>query len=151
MEQVIARLNSHVQDAPHAFRVLSEEEVSRKPGLEKWSPKEILGHLCDSAVNNLGRFVRAQTEQPYRLIGYEQNQWVKTLAYQTRPVEEILQLWVGLNLSIISVMTSMPKDFYQNACELTDGSVVTLQWLMTDYVDHMEHHLGQIWPKGDRQ
>jgi hypothetical protein len=151
MEQVIARLHSQVYDVPHAFRLLSEEEVSRKPGLEKWSPKEILGHLCDSAVNNLGRFVRAQTEQTYRLIGYEQNQWVKALAYQTRPAEEILQLWVGLNLSIISVMTSMPKDFYQNACELADGSVVTLQWLMTDYVDHMEHHLGQIWPKSDRQ
>ena len=31
----------------------SEEILKKKPSPEKWSKKEILGHLIDSAINNL--------------------------------------------------------------------------------------------------
>lgn len=145
MEQVLARLNAHVEEIPQAFREIPQEKASLKTAPEKWSPKEILGHLCDSAVNNLGRFVRAQTEQPFLLTGYQQDQWVKAQAYQTRPVEEIVLLWTCLNQTILRVMTAMPTEAHENVCELPDGSTVTLGWLMADYVEHMDHHLGQIF------
>lgn len=145
MKLVIARLNRHIDEVPQAFRALSAEAAATRPAPGKWSPKEILGHLCDSAVNNLGRFVRAQTEQPYSLIGYQQDEWVKALAYQDRSAEEIVSLWSGLNRSIVTVMSTMPTTAYAHDCILSDGNTVALEWLMTDYVEHMEHHLGQLF------
>ncbi|WP_301171422.1 DinB family protein [Brevibacillus nitrificans] len=147
MENTIAQLHTHLSEVPQAFRALPVGQVTKKAAPEKWSPLEILGHLCDSATNNLGRFIRAQQEQPYRVIPYQQNEWVSLQAYQDRPAEEILQLWVGLNQSILRVMSSMPPANGQNACELPDGTTVTLEWLMSDYVEHLAHHLNQIFPK----
>ena len=46
-----------------------------KPNPDKWSKKEIIGHLIDSATNNLHRFVRCTYEQEFKLI-YAQNEWV---------------------------------------------------------------------------
>lgn len=145
MKQVIARLSRHIDEVPQSFRALSAEAAATRPAPGKWSSKEILGHLCDSAVNNLGRFVRAQTEQPYSLIGYQQDEWVKALAYQDRSAEEIVSLWSGLNRSIVTVMSTMPTTAYAHDCILPDGNKVTLEWLMTDYVEHMEHHLDQLF------
>ena len=38
---------------------LTPDQAAARPGPDKWSPKEIIGHLIDSASNNHGRFVRA--------------------------------------------------------------------------------------------
>src|SRR4030095_2595683 len=49
-----------VETASQQLRLLQETEVSLKPAPGKWSKKEILGHLIDSATNNHQRFVRTQ-------------------------------------------------------------------------------------------
>ncbi|WHX32136.1 DinB family protein [Brevibacillus agri] len=144
MEQQIARMQKHLAEVPDMFRDRGEEETARRPAPGKWSAKEILGHLCDSAINNLARFVRAQTEQPYALIPYQQDEWVKAQAYQARPADEIVQLWSSLNRSVVAVMSAMPPAACEHACILADGTTVSLRWLMEDYVAHMEHHLGQL-------
>lgn len=144
MHHIISKLQHHVMEVPKRFQSLSEEHASKRPAPAKWSKKEILGHLCDSAVNNVGRFVKAQYEQPYKVIGYQQDQWVNRQDYQNRPAAEIVQLWVCLNQSIIRVLSAMPGEKYGHLCELPDGSAVTLQWLANDYLEHMEHHLRQL-------
>jgi hypothetical protein len=98
--------------------------------------------FCDQ---QFGRFVRAQLEQPLRLIPYQQDEWVRAQGYQERSAEETVQLWTCLNQSIWFVMTTMPAACRLHTCELADGTTVTLEWLMTDYVEHLEHHLKQIF------
>lgn len=144
MENTIARLQKHLQEVPQAFRAIPADQTTKSPAPEKWSPQEILGHLCDSAINNLGRFIRAQTEQPFHIVPYKQNEWVSLQAYQKRPAVEILHLWIGLNQSVLHVMQAMPPDKGKHLCEMPDGTIFTLEWLMTDYVDHLEHHLRQM-------
>lgn len=146
MEHAIARLEQHLREVPQAFFAIPAELVTSKPAPGKWSRLEILGHLCDSAINNLGRFIRAQSEQPHRLLPYRQDEWVSVQAYQERSKEEIVALWSGLNQSILRVVQGMPAAARQISCELPDGTAVTLEWLVTDYVEHLEHHLRQIFP-----
>ena len=43
---------------------------------DKWSPREIVGHLIDSAANNHQRFVRAQFTDDLVFSGYQQAEWV---------------------------------------------------------------------------
>ncbi|TGU75400.1 DUF664 domain-containing protein, partial [Mesorhizobium sp. M00.F.Ca.ET.186.01.1.1] len=98
------------------------------------------------AITNLPRFVRAQTEQPYVLIPYQQDEWVKAQAqaYQQRTVDEIVQLYSSMNRAIITVISVMPASAYDHSCTTADGTTVSLQWLVQDYVEHMEHHLDQL-------
>ena len=57
---VIDDLRTTVREAAVKLHRYQESETAVRPAPDKWSKKEILGHLLDSAVNNHHRFVRAQ-------------------------------------------------------------------------------------------
>ncbi|MDB4923849.1 DinB family protein [Mucilaginibacter sp.] len=116
-----------------------------KPGPEKWSKKQIIGHLIDSAQINLQRFVRCTYEENFRLT-YEQVKWVDAQHYQKANVNELLGLWKLLNLQIARVLLNYPAERLQAKCDnsKTTASLHSVEWLAADYVEHMKHHLKQI-------
>jgi hypothetical protein len=147
----VNRINYLITDVPQKLKKYSDEELSHKPAPGKWSKKEILGHLCDSAVNNLGRFIRAQYEPaPFAINSYQQDEWVRVNNYHGMEIKDILELWVILNQRILHVLTNMPED--KLAVEVIhDGAVYTepienktVLWMFEDYLAHMEHHLAQL-------
>ena len=118
-----------------------------KPSPTKWSKKEIIGHLIDSAQINLQRFVRCTYEENFKLI-YEQDEWVAAANYQDADIKEILDLWILLNRQIIRVLSNYPADRLTAVCDSDkkDIQLHTVEWLAADYVRHMQHHLNQIKP-----
>ena len=58
------------------LRGVSDAEAMRRPSAGKWSAKEIIGHLIDSASNNHQRFVRARWQEDMVFLGYQQDEWV---------------------------------------------------------------------------
>ncbi|WP_058303113.1 DinB family protein [Gorillibacterium timonense] len=127
---------------------LSEEEFAKKERPEKWSKKEILGHLCDSAANNHYRFVRAAiSKEPIKIESYQQNEWVALHGYQTFYTgSELVALWQQANKQILCVLKTLTDEQYGNPLYLADGSSATLEWLVDDYLQHLMHHMNQIFP-----
>ena len=117
-----------------------------KPGPEKWSKKEIIGHLIDSAQINLQRFVRCTYEENFKLT-YEQVEWVDAQHYQAANINELLGLWKLLNLQIARVLLNYPAKRLQAKCDTNKAaeSLHTVEWLAADYVEHMKHHLKQVY------
>jgi hypothetical protein len=146
MKAILERLNYWITEVPSRIQTLSDLDLSVRPQPDKWSKKEILGHLCDSTLTNLQRFVRAQYEaQPYTVLKYAQNQWVELMDYQNSPVDHILNLWVILNKQTIGVIAKISEDSLLYSCEISEENIVSLEWLIKDYVEHLEHHLEQIF------
>ncbi len=104
LERATYRLTQHIEDVPARLSDLSEDEWQAKLP-RKWSKKELLGHLVDSALNNLKRFTEAQFgPEPYTFASYRQNELVLANAYQHLPVEHLLTLWQSLNRQIVYVI-----------------------------------------------
>lgn len=142
----ITRLTSHVLEMPGKCRDLPAEEWLHKPLPGKWSKQEILGHLVDSAINNLKRFTETQIlPQPYTVIGYKQVELVQLNQYQQLPLDHIVQLWLALNQQILYVITNIPADKLSCTVIIPSGESKTLGWLIDDYADHFEHHWKQIF------
>ncbi|AZB01307.1 DinB family protein [Chryseobacterium joostei] len=127
------------------FQTISEEEWAYKATPEKWSKKEIIGHLCDSAFTNIRRFVVTQYKENENIV-YDQNAWVKAQNYQNVPTSELITLWKSLNYQIVHVVENIPDEALQKTCDTTktEPRVFTLEFIIKDYVDHLQHHLETI-------
>lgn len=127
------------------FKNISEEDWNYKSSENKWSKKEILGHLCDSAINNIRRFVVTQYKENVNIV-YDQDFWVKAQNYQQINHEEIIQLWKFLNYQIANVVENIPTETLQKMVDVskTEKHIVTLEFVINDYIPHMLHHLEGI-------
>ena len=143
----IQRLESHINEFPAKLQQLPGNELLHRPAPGKWSKQEILGHLIDSAINNLKRFTEIQFEpQPYNIVSYKQDELISVNNYQSLPVEHLLQLWQSLNRQIVHVVRNIPveKLSFKVDPQYEDKALKTLGWVIGDYVAHMEHHFRQI-------
>jgi len=145
MKNVIAKLENLLEVGSDFIQNTSEENFSKKPTNGKWSKKEILGHLIDSAVNNLRRFTEIQfSPLPYPIIPYNQSGLVDANNYNEADTQEILNCWLSVNKRIIAVMDQQTEETLSLKIKLPDTEISDLKFLMEDYVDHMEHHINQI-------
>jgi hypothetical protein len=134
-----------IKDSEALFAGISPEKWAYKPGIHRWSKKEILGHLIDSAQNNLRRFIVTQYEPNNRIV-YYQDDWVRLQNYQQMEVENIILLWKLLNQQIITVINNMPPEKLLNTCDTgkSKEELYRLGFLIDDYVVHLRHHISQI-------
>jgi len=143
MEEVALELNEVI----NAFVNTDIKSIdwSYKPFPEKWSAKEVLGHLIDSAQINLQRFVRCTYEEKFKLI-YYQDEWVSAARYQDAAINDLLILWRLLNEQIVRVLANYPEGRLEVQCDTGKAapSLHTVKWLASDYIVHMNHHLNQI-------
>lgn len=119
--------------------------LTTKSSEKKWSKKEILGHLIDSAIHNLQRFTEVQfRSQPYLIKSYNQDELVKVNKYQKKDINDMIDLWVGLNKQILFVIIKLGYSLHEYSFLLDQNRVETLEWLFIDYVEHLGHHIEQI-------
>jgi DinB superfamily len=156
MKDALEDFESVLRSAPaHLLALtLAESEASRAPG--KWSPKEIIGHLIDSAANNHQRFVRAQFTSDLVFPGYAQNEWVAVQHYQQAAWPALVQLWLSYNLHLLRIVARIPEakltelrhehNLDQIAWQTVARSeATTLEYFIRDYINHLKHHLRQIF------
>ena len=149
------RLVENVERAVPALLALGDDASMRRPAPGKWSPREIIGHLIDSASNNHQRFVRTRGREDLVVEGYQQDDWVSAQRYQDAPWIELVILWQLYNRHLARVMSATPAADRQR--ERADHNLdqrafrpaprersTTLEYFMSDYVDHLEHHLRQV-------
>lgn len=110
MQKTVEQLHYWLIKVPEVFRVMTEAEITQRPAPKKWSKKEVIGHLCDSAIVNLERFLQIQNEaSPYVVTTYDQVQWVALQDYQELPIEDILMLWTSINKKIMYVLNHLER------------------------------------------
>lgn len=152
LQSSLFSLQQHIQDVPELYKQFPKEVLLAKPAPGKWSKQEILGHLIDSAVNNLKRFTDAQfLPQPYQVLRYAQDDVVKANNYQQLSLSHLLQLWCALNQQIVYVLSAIPGEKLAYTIITPSGESKTLEWLAIDYVAHLEHHLMQVEGVGNSQ
>jgi hypothetical protein len=143
VESVANDLLSVLKNADR-LRQIEDSEASVRPAPGKWSRKEILGHLIDSAANNHQRFVRLQLASRLDLPGYDGDEWVRLQRYQERSWSDIIDLWQMYNLQLAGVIRLVDPKALRNVWHMPDGNDVDLEFIIRDYVVHMRHHLDQI-------
>lgn len=145
MQSIAKELEAVINRHLPALRSMGESTLANKPSPAKWSKKEIIGHLIDSAHSNIRRFVVAQyDEKP--LIIYDQEKWVVISGYQQWNANELIELWHLLNRQICEILKNTSPETAQRQC--LSPELHTIEWLAKDYIKHLEHHLHQVLELG---
>jgi hypothetical protein len=155
-DEFLKDFQATVLDATNRLREMPAAASRRKGRPESWAPIEILGHLIDSAANNHQRFVRAQFTDDLVYPDYEQDEWVSSQKYADESWPELIQLWSSYNLHLHHVVSVIPGPILTKSRathnldeiafkEVDAGVATTLEFFIRDYVDHLQHHLDQIF------
>lgn len=126
------------------LREMDEVDVSIRPSPGRWSKKEILGHLIDSASNNHQRFVRASQTDTRVFPNYEQDAWVAGQKYNERNWFDVVELWYAYNRHLVHVVMNLEPSTFERMCTIGDETPVPLRTIAETYVWHLKHHLAQI-------
>ncbi|HJQ23945.1 MAG TPA: DinB family protein [Blastocatellia bacterium] len=145
MQNVIEDLRRAVDEAVAHFAEFNEADTSAPLADGKWSRKQLLGHLIDSAANNHQRFIRAQLNEPKTFPGYEQEPWVERNGYADASWGDLVALWQAYNLHLLRVIARIPADQLDVSCTVGGSEPMTLGFIAEDYVRHLKHHLQQIF------
>lgn len=144
MNETIEKLKNYMCLVESYFVSAKEEEILLKLSHNKWSKKEILGHLIDSGVHNLVRFTEIQfASKPYEIRKYNQDHLVLANDYQNAYLLEMLGLWLSINKRIIRLIENSTEESLRFET-IVDNEYNNLEFLMKDYVSHMKHHINQI-------
>jgi hypothetical protein len=144
MMQIADQLSEIIHSASEKLRSIGLAEAGYKPSETKWSKKEVIGHLIDSAANNHQRFVRAQQVAELVSPAYDQEQWVRIQDYNASAWSELIDLWRLYNVHLAHVIRRIPAEKLQVKCTIGNNAPVTLGEIIEQYLDHMKHHLDKI-------
>jgi hypothetical protein len=137
-------LGRTIAEAKPLLLQLTNADTSRRPSPGKWSRKEILGHLLDSASNNHQRFVRAAIQGSLTFPGYAQDKLVELENFREMDWGFLVDFWASYNRFLAHVLTCLPAQAAETSCVIGDHKPATLGWIAEDYVAHLKHHLNQI-------
>ena len=151
MRETADELREIINEIGPLLERIIDEAAGRKPSPEKWSKKEILGHLIDSACNNQQKFVRTMAEKHVDFAGYQQNFWVASQRYNGRNWRDLISFWHGYNLQLAHIIENVAPEVLTNQITIEEAGTFTLEFIMKDYVEHLKHHLGQILPEANLQ
>ncbi len=148
IEKMASRLNSmldykkyeKIVDDFEILMIKSQNIPDVKLGPDKWTLKEIVGHLIDSASNNHQRFVRLQIDNEITLPGYGAEEWVSLSNIQNLDYSFVVGFWKMYNKFLINLIKNIKPLSMKNVWKIKDGEEYTLEFLIEDYFTHMKSH-----------
>jgi len=143
MKETASQLRNIVIEYTSLLQQADEKSYLFKVSANKWSKKEILGHLVDSAQNNISRFIVAQYEDVPKIV-YKQDSWVAISDYQNYPIGDLITLWRLLNNHAAIILSNTNLEISQRKCDTNGAEMHSIEWLANDYIKHLLHHLHQI-------
>lgn len=145
MNQISGQIKETIEKVNPELLKIPPMQAGKKLNPEKWSKKEILGHLIDSASNNLQRFVRAGYNSAEDFPPYNGDRWVEVQHYNEMDWFDLVELFTQLNLHLCRVINFLPENVFNNPVGIGKEEPVTLKFVVEDYLRHLKHHIEQIF------
>lgn len=119
---------------------ISEEKSLSRYAQNKWSVREVMGHIIDSERVFAYRALRFSRGDQKPLQGFDENLYINNSSYHTVGLQLLIEEFFHLRKSTIALFRSMKNEMWFNKGNAS-GYDVSVRGLAYIIVGHTEHHL----------
>lgn len=142
-EDVLRVMESEAARTQSILLQISEAQSLYRYAPDKWSIKEVIGHVCDSerifAYRAL-RFARADS-QP--IPGFEQDDYVRAAIFDRVPFVDLVQQLADLRRATLSLFRSLDDEAWSRR-GTASGKPFSVRALAFIITGHERHHMGVL-------
>jgi hypothetical protein len=148
-EPLTREIGTLIEEWESKLSKLSSEVITLRRNSQNRTIKQILGHLIDSASNNIHRYVHLQyRESPMEFPNYasegNNDRWIAIQQYQTEDWQKMIRLWLYSNYHLIHIVRHINPEKLDNVWIAAPGRHISLKEMVIDYVRHLNLHLEEI-------
>jgi hypothetical protein len=139
-ERIGEYLTSQLREVERLLAPLDDAAARFRYAPEKWSVKEVLGHLCDAERIFGYRLLRIARADTTPLPGFEEDAYVPPAEFDTRPIGDLLREFQAVRASTIALVEGLPPAGWQRSGQAS-GKAISSRALAYIIVGHVTHHL----------
>lgn len=122
---------------------LSEEQSEFRYAADKWSVKDLIGHLCDVERVFAYRLLRIGRGDTTPLSGFEENDYARAAGAHQRLYRDLLAEWAVIRDATSALASSLSDRDWANKGTCNDAPT-TARALLYIILGHTEHHLAVL-------
>jgi hypothetical protein len=136
----IARYRKDVAAFRDYLATVPEGQTAINLAPDKWSLKQIIGHLIDSASNNHQRFVRLRLAPELIFPKYDNEAWLSAQDHNGFPWKDLVSFWSLYNEFLLHLISALPSDSLSNVW-INGAEKTALGELVRGYYEHLGKHV----------
>ncbi len=106
---------------------------------EKWSAKEVLGHVCDSERIFAYRALRIARGDQTPMEGFEQDDYVRNGPFAHRPLAELIEDYIAVRRATLTLLRNLDEAAWSRR-GVANKNEVTVRALAYMIAGHELHH-----------
>ncbi len=140
---IVATLNQQIDDTLALLRGLSASQADSRYAPDKWSIKEVVGHLIDTERIFAYRALRFARNDQTPLAGFEQNDYVTQAAFSHCDMKELADEFEHVRRASIHLFRHLSEEAWERRGVASDNGVTVraLAWMIAG---HELHHRGIV-------
>lgn len=136
-------LSKQIEETINLLQGISDEQAYFRYAPEKWSLKEVIGHLADTERVMGYRILSIARSESIVLSGFDENEFVQNASFNKQSVKDLLQNLQVVRQSTIHLIKSLStEDFIRRG--LANNFEVTVRALIVIIAGHELHHCNII-------
>jgi uncharacterized damage-inducible protein DinB len=132
-------LNEQLKNTLTTFRKLNDEQSLFRYTPDKWSIKEVLGHIADTERIMAYRLLCIARGDSAALPGFNENQYVSSARFDDLPLADLLDNFVAVRHSTLQLMKGLDERAWSRRGN-ANGVEVTVRAIAYIIAGHELHH-----------
>lgn len=136
---ILAALEAQRLQMIHLFAARSERDGNFRYAPDKWTVKDVLGHVCDTERIFAYRALRIARADKTPIEGFEQDDYVRTAAFHERRLADLAEEFAHVRGASIALLRGFAGDAWLRR-GVANKNEVTVRALAFIIAGHELHH-----------
>jgi len=139
-EDIISLMETQLEDTIIFLKNIPEEKYNFSYAKDKWTLKEVIGHIIDNEIIFSYRALRIARNDKTPLPGYEQDDYNKFSNYKNSKFGDLINQFYHLREANILLFKSLDEECFSKT-GTANNSVISVKAIAYIIVGHVIHHI----------